>query len=175
MAEKDPTILLKLGQARADYKNVVATIDEELRQERIKRLSAVRGGIVHLIIEAYVAGHSINAIKLAYGTSDFNTIKNIINENAELIETLRSTPEVEEEEEAWFMVEPGGNVVTIFGESGSTSFNLIDLDADEIMLDAINVPEPDLAWYDGSVLHEQSTHKEGDMYRAIIAERALGY
>lgn len=160
--------LRRLSELRENYKAEVKAIDEDLANERRKRIAVAQGTIVHLIIEAYVAGASINAIKRAYNTKDFNTIKNIINSNEALIEQLRTQKVVEEKRESeWFEVEATGEKVLILGERGSTGFIVVPL-GDEFMLDAINTPEPDLTYFDGAVVNEDHY---GDLFEAIKVAR----
>lgn len=76
-------------EATKAYRREVQRVDAELREERVARLSGPRRELGRLFTEAYESGVKFRDLKEAFGTSDYRTIRALMDEAA-------TEPEVEE-------------------------------------------------------------------------------
>lgn len=122
--------LNELAQLRASFQEFRDAVDADLAAERQRRLAVRQGEIVDAIARAYVGGASINAIKRAYGTKDYRTIKNIIDSMEEQIAFMRQQQEQEEEtvRTDWFSITNG------YVSTGDSSYEIFELEDGEYLL-----------------------------------------
>jgi len=135
-------ILEDITAQRESFRERVAQIDENLRNRRRIEVAGEVNAIAELVATAYGQGHSINAIKAAYGTKDHATIRRMIDEHAAAVEAGRadamaSLPEETKPEEKpeWFTWDAASRSfdVTLVGETARVDVMKMD-DGDFMLL-----------------------------------------
>lgn len=86
-------LLDKVGQARARYANLRADFDERVRRMWLEEQTVAQSDLVRAVFDARDAGISVLAIAKAYGTTNRNTIYDLIRERPAYVLTPEPTPE----------------------------------------------------------------------------------
>lgn len=81
--------LAALAERRAAYQIFQAQVDEDLRNERARRLGDERAAIDHLVFKASAEGATMGQIKRAYNTKDHRTISDKIKAHTAEIDAIR--------------------------------------------------------------------------------------
>jgi hypothetical protein len=173
MTTKDEA-LVALTKSRAGYKDFVKQVDADLRVEKAKRLAAHQGTIYHQVAEAWVLGATIEDLKRAYGTKDYKTIKNIIDNCAELpvqVDAPEQGDMIETNAKPnWYeIVKPPTKVDEGMLYVGELGYDIVPLDdGDDIML-VLSEGDDDLADLDGILESDTgfSDPARAELFRSI--------
>lgn len=163
MTDKFETLAL-LAEERDAYAIRLEAVEADLAKERDRRLGIYREQIRALVLKAYAQGASIAAIGRAYRSSDYKTIKAILDSGSVEIAALAGEL-AEAPLPSWFTIfenEDGWNA-RIEVDGAHQNYLIITLDDGGYMLDADEVGGP----YDGDILASSATGPELQLYNAI--------
>lgn len=152
----------ELAEARATYRDFVEAVDADLRAERDSRLAARKREIEGKVLRAFALGATIAALKRAWGTKDYRTIKNIIDTRQTELDAIREElakiPEDPATKTRYDWIAIDGDRIVIEG----TDYEVVKFEDDGgYMLAAPGAP------FDGELFDAASTGHSAAIYETL--------